>query len=353
MHLADSLASIATQAIREHIFPGCVIGVVTKKDRLVLPFGRYTYDAGSQSVSEKTIYDVASVTKAIPVSSLALQLLDEQKIKLLDRVISYIPEIQNTDREQITLWHLLTQTLDFSFQLSLHKDKTPDEILSLIFTTELRSPPGTVYDYANATSVLLGMVIERVLHQSLDQAARERFFIPLDMDRTTFHSEQFAKEAIAPTEIDPWRGRTIQGEVHDEITSKLMQKQVVGSAGLFSTVPDLLNFLTLLLSNGVYKNRHYFSESMLDRMRTNQLVTIGKSVGLGWELNQVYMGKFADYNTIAKTGFTGCHVLCCMEKGVGIVLLSNHIYPKRSVDRTSLINVRRNIADTVFTYYTN
>jgi len=87
----------------------------------------------------------------------------------------------------------------------------------------------------------------------------------LHMRRTTFFPEHFLKEEIAPTEIDPWRGRTIQGEVHDESTFILRKKYITTAAGLFSTTPDILTFLEMLLHRGVYEGARYFSEEMIQR----------------------------------------------------------------------------------------
>lgn len=235
-------------AIREEVFPGCVVGFVRKSgERLVLPIGHFTYEQGTKKVEKDSIFDVASITKSIPTSCLALKLIDEGKLKVDDKLIEFVPEFRNSDKELVYIKHLLTQTLNFQslnnhFRLSNYKDKSPDEILEAIFTAEFGSKPGARFAYTNATSILLGLVVERISRKKLDEFGQEAFFKPLKMMRTSFHPEQFDKEEIVPTEFDEWRGRLAQGEVHDESAYTLMEKQVVGSAGLFSTAPDLLNF---------------------------------------------------------------------------------------------------------------
>jgi CubicO group peptidase (beta-lactamase class C family) len=156
------------------------------------------------------------------------------------------------------------------------------------------------------------------------------------------------RERIVPTEIDPWRGRVVQGEVHDESAYTLSRVMVPGSAGLFSTAPDLLNFLDMLLAGGVWGGRRFFSERMIRRMSTNQAGPIGACTGLGWELFQrSFMGARCSGRTIGKTGFTGCSCVCDLERGVGIVILSGYTYPRRKSTRGPIDEVRRDIADIV------
>jgi CubicO group peptidase (beta-lactamase class C family) len=338
------------RAIVEKVFPGCVVGVISGDGvRQVLSFGSHMYDPGSPAMHEDTIFDVASITKAIPTSSLALTLIDEGKLRPDDKLITYVPEFRNSYRESVRIRHLLTQTLDFGFRLSTYKDKKPDELLDAIFTAEFKAKPGTVFYYTNATSVLLGLVVERIYGKDLATLGREIFFGPMDMSRTTFYPETFAREEIAPTEIDPWRGRMIQAEVHDESAFALRSKMAAGSAGLFSTVPDILNFTEMLLHDGTFGGRRFFSVETLDVMQTNQVDIPGVKTGLGWELDQPrYMGRHCSPYTIGKTGFTGCVCICDRIKHRGMVLLSNYTFPSRKTDMTMINSVRSDIADIVF-----
>ncbi len=126
------------------------------------------------------------------------------------------------------------------------------------------------------------------------------------MDTTTFYPERFPKEDIVPTEIDK-RG-VVQGMVHDESAYifKTKAHKIVGHAGLFSTAPDILTFLEMLLNQGKLKNKNYFSEKIVKEMGTNQIAELDESTGLGWELNQPrFMGKYSGPHTFGKTGFTG------------------------------------------------
>ncbi|MFH1902074.1 MAG: serine hydrolase domain-containing protein [Candidatus Omnitrophota bacterium] len=315
-----------------------------------MPFGNFTFDADSPVVREETVFDVASLTKAIPTSSLALQLIDKGKLNLEDKLINFVPKFRNSDRETVLIKHLLTQTLNYNFRLSEYKNGTPDEILDVIFTTNFKSAPGTKSFSTNATSILLGLVVQRILNEPLDKLGKKYFFEPLQMKKTLFKPlQQFKKDEIVPTEIQEWRKKLVQGEVHDETAFVLEQKMSVGSAGLFSTVPDLLNFLEMLLNNGSLNGHTYFSPELVKQIHTNQLTHIGYSMGLGWELNQPrYMGNNCSKETFGKTGFTGCVFVCDIKKEIGFVMLSNYTYPHRK-ENAGLINIiRKDIADIVF-----
>ncbi len=356
--LKKKIENRITQAIQEKVFPGCVIGIIKKnKERIVVPFGYFTYENDAPIVQEDSIFDVASITKSIPTASLALKLIDEGKLNLNDKLVDFIPEFRNSARNAVLIKHLLTQTLVFrsnspegKFRLSAYKNRSPEEILDIIFTAEFESPPGTKFFYTNATSILLGLVVERIFNESLDKLGGIYFFRPLDMEHTLFEPlDKFPKEEIVPTEIQEWRHGVIQGEVHDESAYTLKQMTNVGSAGLFSTVSDLLTFLEMLLNKGVFNGRRYFSSEIVEQMYTNQLLDIGQCTGLGWELNQPrYMGQKCAETTFGKTGFTGCAVICDIEREIGIVILSNCAFPKRKQDAMLINKLRSDIADLVF-----
>ena len=130
------------KAIERQVFPGCVVGMVDASgSRLVLPFGRYTYAPDALKVQKNTVYDVASITKSIPVSCLAMQLLEHKTMHLDDRLIEYIPELNNPDQESVLIRHLLTHTLHFGLPLSALKDQSADRIMRASFETPFKSRP--------------------------------------------------------------------------------------------------------------------------------------------------------------------------------------------------------------------
>lgn len=348
MELHEIIKNLANKAIDDQIFPGCQIGFFINGKIELFAFGRQTYDLTSPLINDNTIYDVASITKAIPTNTLALKLIGEEKLAIDQKLIDIIPEIQSNFRDGILIKHLLTQTLDYQFHLSKYKDLSPSEILEIIFNAKLASPPGTSFYYSNATSILLGLVVERVSGRSLDEYANEAFFTPLGMNRTGYNPlARFKLEEIAPSEIDPWRKKEIRGEVHDESAHALIDP--VGSAGVFSTASDLMKFTQMIIAGGKLDGRQYLDEKIVPQIWHNQLAAIDKSHGLGWELNQPwFMGQNCPEDTFGKTGFTGCTIVASRSQQKAVVILSNWTYPKRNHDKTLLNDFRQKIADLVW-----
>src|SRR3989344_4003302 len=91
----EQLKACAQRAIGEKVFPGCVIGYVRRDGtRTILPLGNYKY-VTSSAVKARTIYDLASITKSIPLASLALTFIAEGKLSQGDPVKKYLPELQH------------------------------------------------------------------------------------------------------------------------------------------------------------------------------------------------------------------------------------------------------------------
>ncbi|HET7827362.1 MAG TPA: serine hydrolase domain-containing protein [Candidatus Saccharimonadales bacterium] len=340
-NLRLELELLINRNVEERLFPACVIGAITPHQKLVVAGGTFTYE-DKRPVSVDSIFDTASLTKAVPTSSLALKLIEQKKLSLQDDIRRYLPQYKNA----VTVWHLLTQTVyyEFGFALSSLAGKSAEEIMDIIFKTPVKISRSESH-YTNTSSILLGMVVEKIYGQDLAAAADQVFFKPLDMARSGFAPLALAPIGqIVPTEVTG-EGGPVHGLVHDESARAFARP--VGSAGLFSTVPDLLKFLRVLLAGGSAAGQPIFSPRTVELMVHNQL-SGGSYTGLGWELNQPrFMGRFAN-GTFGKTGFTGCLFLGNPKLKAGLVILSNHVYPKRPVDFEPVNQFRRATADLVF-----
>ncbi len=347
----DRIAEVIARSIDARVFPGCVVGYLKDGARKERAFGALTYDADAPRTDTDTIYDVASLTKAIPTASLLLAYIDEGRASPDDRVADHLPEFDNgPGKREVRLRHLLTYTLDLAgiARASALKDLPPEAIFAAILHAPLGAPPGTRFAYANAPAVIMGLVAERIGGGSLPELAQERFFVPLAMECTGFSPKACGIERIAPTETDPWRGGEVRGVVHDESAYVMSRIRAVGSAGLFSTVPDILHFMEMLLARGVHGGRRYFSEAIVKEMHTDQIASTGRRTGLGWELDQPwFMGDADPARTFGKTGFTGCSLVMNPSRNAGLVLLSNCDWPHRPKGREAINAVRAALADIV------
>ncbi|MGL1901028.1 MAG: beta-lactamase family protein [Fibrobacterales bacterium] len=348
--LNSALSKIISDAIEDQLFPGCCLGTVdVGGTRSVAPFGFHTYD-NKTPVAEQSLYDCASITKSVPTALLALKLIDAGELSLDDPVNRYIDGYQLGIVKEVLVKHLLTHTVDYRFSLAGWKDRSPIEILEKLYTHPFNLPPGESFCYCNASSVMLGVLMSELYSMPFEEAAQREVFDPLMMHNTGFFpKERFELSAIVPSEDDTWRERIIQGEVHDESAYALRELFVAGSAGLFSTVPDLLNPMEMLLHKGSYNGVQFLSEAITEQVWTNQIQSIGLYTGLGFELNQErYMGVGRSKQTFGKTGFTGCHFLGDVSKGKAVVLLSNVTWPNREESPERIHRFRGVIADEIF-----
>jgi CubicO group peptidase (beta-lactamase class C family) len=338
----DQLEEVINRAIESRVFPGCEVGYIRDGKTEVVGFGNHTYEHDSPAVRPTTIYDVASITKSIPTSSIVLSLIESGRLKLEDKVADFIPQIQNDYRNQITVKHLLTYTVVFDLPAGLSglAKEHGKELVDHLLKVPLIAPPGEAYYYTNAPAVVLGLLAERVTGKRLDQLGNEMFFRPLGMTNTSFAPQG----DVAPTEIV--EGRELRGIVHDE--GARASDKTIGNAGLFSTAGDLLIFAQMLLNGGVYKNKRYFSGQTIAQMHTNQL-NGDLRAGLGWELHQRnIMGERASASSFGKTGFTGCIIIIDPKKEAAMVHLSNRTYPSRPESRDPINACRRELSDIVF-----
>lgn len=322
----SGLRARALRAIERREFPGCVIGVVRQNGELAaFPFGRFTYDSEAPAVAERTVFDLASITKSIPTASLALALIGEGKLSLDAKVTKYIPELAND--YGATIGDLLRYRVvgPRGRRMSALPFNTFEEIRTYVFERGFEGPP-RIGAYTNLPAFLLGIILERISGAMLPALAHRYFFEPLGMADTTFFPH--AIDRCAPTEV--FEGQELRGIVHDESARVFaLARRAVGHAGLFSTAPDLLKFLEAML-------REKFTD-----------ILAGALDGLGWEVAEAWMGDRRGPKTFGKTGFTGTSILCDLERGIGLVILSNRTYPRRPADNSAINAFRKDVADLV------
>lgn len=347
----------------------------------------------SLNTPENTVFDIASLTKVCPTSTLALSYILEGSLSVGTKVIDYIPELQTNYREDIRVFHLLTHSLDYRVPMKTLRTLPAERILDALYTYQFEKAPGADFNYGNPASVLLGIILQRLKGKDLQQQGRERFFIPLGMTRSgwdppTRDWNPIPKSEISPTEICSFRGREICGEIHDESAWVLRKLFPVGSAGMFSCVPDLLNFVQMILNDGisaecpqdatgcpanatdsakksaqgatgcVKKDARVAPAGILKMVSENAFALPSASkyssakdacTALGWELNsEKFMGTHVSPRTFGKTGFTGASIVADPDQGAAVVLLSNFTYPHREANADRIHAFRAKLSDAFF-----
>ena len=352
----NEIIELLKNAEKEGIFNKAVAG-------FILPDG--TQKLVALNTPENTVFDIASLTKVCPTSTLALSYILEGKLSVDDKVIDYLPQLQTNYREDVRIFHLLTHSLDYRVPMKTLRTLPPEEILQALYTYQFEKAPGEAFNYGNPASVLLGMILDKISGMTLQEQGRRKFFEPLGMTRSgwdplTRDFNKIPREEISPTEICAFRGREIQGEIHDESAWVLRKLFPVGSAGMFSCVPDLLKFVQMMLNDGVSADGVRVAPAgILQLASTNAFLdpaygscpagAAGDCTALGWELNAPkFMGTKISPRTFGKTGFTGASIVADPDRGAAVVLLSNFTYPHREPNADRIHAFRALLADAFF-----
>lgn len=331
--------SLIESAIRDSVFPGCVLLIA--KDGKILhhkSFGHLTYDLNSRNVGTNTIYDLASLTKVIATTTATMLLVSRGLLDMDKPVQFYLPEFTGKNKEKILVKNLLLHNSGLpAYKRFYTSCKSEEEVINDILRTELEYEPGSKTIYSDLGMILMGKIIESITHQSLDEFCRKEIFNSLGMINTFFNPPKNLLPRIAPTEIDNyWRMKLIHGEVHDETASLL--NGVAGHAGLFSTAKDVSILLQMLLQNGYYQGKQFIDSSVVKRFTTRFSEYSSRAFGWDTKSDQNSAGSLMSENSFGHTGFTGTSCWVDRDRNLVIVLLSNRVHPSR--ENTKIISFR-------------
>lgn len=332
--------------LSEKAFPGGVVAVGHDSALVHLrAFGRQTYDAGSPAVEPATIYDVASLTKVVVTTTMAMILVDQGRLDLEAPVSAFLPAFRGGAKDKVTVSQLLTHSAGLDWWAPLYKDtKGQEAFVKRIVAMDLAYEPGTKSVYSDLGLILLGEILQRISGQDIESFAKENIFEPLGMKNTMYRPAVSLKPRIAPTEKDAWRGRVVHGEVHDENAFAL--GGIAPHAGLFSTAEDLARFTQMLLNGGVYDHTRIVSRQTIERFVKRASVP-GSSRGLGWDTpsENSSAGALFSPQSFGHTGFTGTSMWIDPTRQLFVILLTNRVHPTR--DNNLIRQARPAVADAV------
>ena len=341
--MKDSLQSLLDRAVRDSAFPGAV-AVVGRKDRVLATVSAGHLDwKDSPTPDDRTLWDMASLTKVVALTSSMMQLVEQKKVDLDSPVQKYLPDWKGPNKDKVTVRHLLTHSSGLPSWRPLYKEATSaDQALQLVLQTPLDTMPGARTVYSDLGAILLGQIVLRVSGQRVDAYARDHIFGPLGMTDTQYLPDKALLPRIAPTEVDPWRQRHIRGEVHDE--NAFMLGGVSGHAGLFSTARDVTRLTQAYLNGGVLDGARIWSPETIKLFTTVQDSTFSNRA-LGWETpnGANSAGRMMKRPAFGHTGFTGTSIWIDPANDLFVVLLTNRVNPTRQ--NAKIGGVRQAVAD--------
>jgi CubicO group peptidase (beta-lactamase class C family) len=326
----DRAFEVLRQGIAERAFPAASVAVTSGGKLVALKaFGHFTYDPDSPEVTAATIFDLASVSKVIATTNMAMVLYERGLLDLETPVAAIVPDFAAQEdsprRRQVTLRMLLAHSSGLpAYEKLFLRARTHDELLAAAFATPLVADPGAKSAYSDIGFIILGIALERIADEALDQFCQHQVFGPLGMSHTAFNPPPSWRSSIPPTVDDrSFRNRIIQGEVQDENASVL--HGVAGHAGVFATAEDLAIFANAMLIGG----RPILRPETLTVFTQRQTAPAGASQALGWDTPSApsQSGKYFSADSFGHLGYTGTSLWIDPVRQLSISLLTNRTWP--------------------------
>jgi len=355
-----ALQRYVDSSVARRAFPGAVVAVGRHDTVLFLQaFGRLDYEHGRR-VTTRTVYDLASLTKVVGLTTAMMQLVAEGKVGLDTPAVRYVPAFHDS---AVTVRQLLTHSSGLpAWKPFWPRVHSRAEMFTLVDAEPLEHPPGTAMVYSDLGAMVMTQIVEDVSGERLDRYLRIHLFRPLAMRDTRYLPPAGWRSRIAPTEVDTaYRHRLVVGEVHDENAASM--GGISGHAGLFGTAPDLVKFAQLML-------RTLRGESSSRRARTRRprgtvelhppgglvdSATVAEftrvqdpalsSRALGWDTpsDGSSAGTRLSPRAFGHTGFTGTSIWIDPVQDLFVILLTNRVHPTRSNEL--IREVRPRVAD--------
>ncbi len=337
--------AVLEQSQRARVFPAATAEVGTSEGPLwSTAVGRLTFDTEASPAEPNTIFDLASLTKALSSATLAAVLVEQRKLLLDEPLAERFAAWDGIDRAIVTVRDLLEHCT------GLPSHRTYFETLAgrsayegAICAEELTYTPRLQSVYSDPGFMLFGFLLEDIGSQALDQQFEAWRGASLPEAEIAFHPPPAWRARTAPTEDDPWRNRVLIGEVHDENAAAL--GGAAGHAGLFGTAAGVGACARWWL-RALKGDEPMLSDHVAQAFIRRSSVP-GSSRALGWDtmVPTSSCGTRLSPESIGHTGFTGTSLWIDPTRDLYIVLLTNRVHPTRKNE--GIQEVRRAFHDAV------
>ena len=351
----EPVRALLEKAASDGVFPGASFGVLRRgKVEALSAVGRFTYAPESLAVTAATSFDLASVSKVVATTAMAMLLWQRGQLELETLLADLLPAFvvgpDGRRRCKVTIKMLLAHSSGLPAYAPLYQSRgTAGELLRAALRLELEHEPGSCSAYSDPGFILLGKALELVAGEPLDRYCRREIFEPLGMAWTRYRPAPGDREAIPPTEEDRcYRHRTVQGEVHDENCFAL--GGVAGHAGLFAPGLDLLRFAEAMLAPLRANAGDTLFRAQTVRLFTRRAeMPAGSSRALGWDTpsgSPSSAGAYIPAAGFGHLGYTGTSLWIDPLRDAAVVLLSNRTFPTR--ENRKIQELRPRFHDAVF-----
>jgi CubicO group peptidase (beta-lactamase class C family) len=344
--------SIVESGIRRGIFPGAVL-VIGRRNGVIhrRGFGHFTWSARSaEPTADSTLWDLASLTKVVGTMPAVLRLVEAGRVDLDAPVSRYLPRFGGTvDKEKVTVRQLLNHTSGLPSYVEFFRlTRIRDSAIALLYRTPLRRPPGTTMVYSDLNFLLLGLLVESVTGEPLDQVVLRDVLAPAGMAQSRYEVPPHLARVTAPS--GQFRGKPVCCRVYDQNAARM--GGAAGHAGLFSTGDDLARYARLWLNEGVLDGRRVFDPAVVRRFLTPDSASATRL--LGWERpdpgrrDDSAYGRLLSPRAYGHTGWTGTLLWIDPARDLFLILLCNRSHgPRMGHSIRALRGLRGALADAV------
>ena len=330
---------VIDDAIAQGKLPGAVV-IIGHEGKIAYrkAYGRRAVVPEPEAMTDDTIFDLASITKVVATTTALMQLFEQGKLRLNDKVTDYIPEFQG-GKSGITLRNLFTHFSGLKPDVPLANPWSGYQTgIKLACTDPPDGPPGARFVYSDINFILLGELVHRLSGQTLSDYARDHIFQPLGMQDTMFQPPAALAPRIAPTERVTNDSPPLRGVVHDPTARNM--GGVAGHAGVFSTARDLARFAQMMLNGGELDGVRIVSAATIQKFTEPQTPPDQPILrGLGWDIDSPYSGNRGELFPIGSfghTGFTGTSLWIDPNTQTYVILLGNSVHPTGHPSLTAL-----------------
>ena len=337
------VARLIDEAVRRRAFPCAAIEVGGSRGPVWShASGTLSYD-DAEAATADTVFDLASLTKVVATSTLLMRLVDAGAVALADRVGVRLADWRSADREAVTVADLLEHAGGLTAHLPFFRDHHGrHDYQHAICTLPLEYAPRSRSVYSDLGFILLAFIAADAGGAPLDEQF-DAVAGALGLGELRYRPPAEWRARTAPTEVDPWRGRLLRGEVHDENGWAL--GGVAGHAGLFGTAPAVGRFARAVLETLQGRPRLARPETFARFVERTRVP--GSSRALGWDTMLVTSscGRSLSPASFGHTGFTGTSLWVDPVQDLYVVLLTNRVHPTRANE--AILPVRPAVHDAV------
>ncbi len=283
--------------------------------------------------TKDTLYDIASLTK-VYTATLVYMAYEENRLDINDDVKKIDDRFKNLDG--VTILDLLSHNLEIWTDGYLGNAKTKEEFLQILFSSYVKRKVPT---YVDTHYIILGVILEKIYHKTLEELYQEKIFAKLNLTKTTVNPslDNVASNNYEYKE-DIQIDLVLPGLIHDPKGRVAKDFGITtGHASIFTTGEELLEFLKTFLNNKLLKKetidlmlkhdkRNSYNESIKDKKEEGEYLKTYNYMGIRYRnviasLNDVPAEASAD--TVVFSGFTGPSFLIDFERKIIIVVMAN------------------------------